>query len=82
MFLRKGRPKSLFRPGSSTTVLLFQAGRVQFAQDLVRNMLRADVESRYSQGFGRSLVETDVKVRSTIGVGRSTDTRRMDVHFS
>jgi hypothetical protein len=45
-------------------------------------MLRADVESRYSQGFGRSLVETDVKVRSTIGVGRSTDTRRMDVRFS
>lgn len=66
MFLERGCPKSLFRPGSSTTVLLFQEGRVEFAPDLIANMRRPDVESRYSQGLGRSLVETDVKVRSTI----------------
>jgi phosphatidylserine decarboxylase len=67
MFLRRGLPKSLFRPGSSTTVLLFQEGRVDFSSDLILNMRRTDIESRYSQGLGMSLVETDVKVRSAIG---------------
>jgi phosphatidylserine decarboxylase len=67
MFLARGCPKSLFRPGSSTTVLLFQENRVRFSDDLIRNLSRADVESRYAQGLGRPLVETDVKVRSTIG---------------
>lgn len=66
MFLRKGQPKSLFRPGSSTVVLLFQQGRIAFSQDLLRNLLRNDVRSRFSMGFGRSLVETDLKVRSPI----------------
>lgn len=28
---RKGDPKSLYRPGSSTTVLLFQENRIDFA---------------------------------------------------
>jgi phosphatidylserine decarboxylase len=63
----RGCPKSLFRPGSSTTVLLFQENRVSFSQDLLRNLQRADVLSRYAQGLGRPLVETDVKVRSMLG---------------
>lgn len=67
MFLRRGSPKSLFRPGSSTTVLLFQENRVEFAGDLLRNQCRAGIESRYSLGLGKPFVETDVKVRSTIG---------------
>jgi len=67
MFLDRGCPKSLFRPGSSTTVLLFQENRVHFADDLIGNLYRADIVSRFSQGLGRPLVETDVKVRSTIG---------------
>ncbi len=66
MFLQKGFPKSLYRPGSSTTVLIFQSGRVQFADDLVRNMHRPGVQSRFSWGFGRPLVETQVTVRSGI----------------
>jgi phosphatidylserine decarboxylase len=66
MFMEKGRPKSLFRPGSSTDVVLFQRGRIDFAGDIVRNMNRCDVESRFSRGFGKSLTETDVKVRTTI----------------
>lgn len=66
MFLRKGVPKSLFRPGSSTDVLVFQKGRIQFSSDLVANQNRKDVQSRFSQGFGKSLVETDLRVRSTI----------------
>jgi len=67
MFLDRGCPKSLFRPGSSTTVLSFQENRVRFADDLIGNLYRADIESRYSLGLGRPLVETDIKVRSTIG---------------
>jgi phosphatidylserine decarboxylase len=67
MFLRKGCPKSLYRPESSTTVLLFQENRIDFAPDLLRNLYRQDVWSRFSDGFGKSLVETDLKVRSTIG---------------
>lgn len=70
MFLRKGQPKSCYRPGSSTDVLLFQGGRVEFCDDLIRNTFRHDVQSRFSQGFGRPLVETDVAVRSTIATAR------------
>jgi phosphatidylserine decarboxylase len=70
MFCTKGAPKSLYRPGSSTDVLIFQQGRISFAEDLVRNMHAANIESRFSFGFGKPLVETDVKVRSMIGLAR------------
>ncbi len=68
MFLEKGAPKSLFRPGSSTVILLFEKGRMQFSADLQRNVQRQDVQSRLCQGLsGRKVVETDVRVRSEIG---------------
>jgi phosphatidylserine decarboxylase len=76
MFMERGCPKSLFRPGSSTTVVLFQEGRLEFAPDLIRNMHRPDINSRYSEGLGRSLIETDIKVRSTIGQ-RTTQKREL-----
>ncbi len=66
MFVEKGAPKSLFRPGSSTVVLLFEKGRIEFDEDLRRNLLRQDVSSRFSRGFGHPLVETEVAVRSQI----------------
>lgn len=66
IFLKKGAPKSLFRPGSSTDVLFFQRDRVEFSADLMANQRRKDVRSRFSEGFGQSLVETDIKVRSPI----------------
>lgn len=66
MFLRRGCPKSLFRPGSSTVALLFQPNRINFCRDLIRNSCRHDVNSRFTQGFGKPLVETDIKVRSSI----------------
>ena len=66
MFLRKGAPKSLYRPGSSTDVLIFQAGRIDFAEDLVANMRNVNATSRFTAGFGRPLVETDIKVRSLV----------------
>ena len=76
MFLRKGCPKSLYRPGSSTTVLLFQENRVEFAPDLLRNLHRQDVWSRFSEGFGSSLVETDLKVCSTIAARKEQTTEK------
>lgn len=66
MFLEKGCPKSLFHPGSSTDILLFEKGRVTFSDDLVKNRFRLGITSRFSLGFGQALVETDVMVRSEI----------------
>jgi len=67
MFLEKGVPKSLFRPGSSTVVLLFEKGRMSFEKDIIANMSADGGVSIFSQGFGKSLMETEVKVRSLIG---------------
>lgn len=64
--VRRGCPKSLFRPGSSTDVLIFEPGRITFAEDLVKNSQRRDVQSRFTNSFDRPLVETDVVVRSPI----------------
>jgi len=68
MFVERGCPKSLYRPGSSTDVLLFERGRIRFDDDLVRNLRRGDAQSRFSLGFGRPLVETEVTARSRIAV--------------
>jgi phosphatidylserine decarboxylase len=70
LFMKKGRPKSLFRPGSSTVVLIFQKGRVRFSDDIVWNMSRPEAASIFSRGFAQPLVETDVMVRSLIGTAR------------
>jgi len=69
MFLERGCPKSLYRPGSSTDVLLFERGRVRFDDDLISNQRRGDAQSRFSKGFGQPLVETEVTVRSRIAIG-------------
>ena len=67
LFVGRGAVKSLFRPGSSTVLLLFEKGRIRFDDDLLGNSRRTDVCSRFSAGFGGALVETDVLVRSSIG---------------
>ena len=74
MLVEKGCPKSLYRPGSSTDVLLFEPGRVNFAPDLLNNRLRRDVSSRFSAGFQKPLVETDIQVRSLLA-------RAVDPHY-
>jgi len=66
MFLRRGAPKSRYRPGGSTDVLLFERGRVRMSPDLVRAQQRADVASRFSHAFRAPLAETEVRVRSAI----------------
>lgn len=67
LFMAKGQPKSLFRPGSSTVVLLFQAGRMRFDDDLVANQGSPLALSRFSEGLGRPLVETELRVRERVG---------------
>lgn len=79
MFVERGCPKSLYRPGSSTDVLLFEPGRVAFDQDLLHNQQRAGVQSRFSAGFGRPLVETEVEVRSQIATSTSNAKYRQQV---
>jgi len=76
MFLQRGAPKSRYRPGSSTDVLLFQKDRVTFAEDLVRNLSHPAARSRFSLGFGQPLVETDVAVRSQIATRAGARGRR------
>jgi phosphatidylserine decarboxylase len=76
MFVERGCPKSLYRPGSSTDVLLFQRGRVTFDGDLIDNLRRHDAQSRFSHGFGRPLVETEVTARSRIAIASSKDEKR------
>ena len=71
MTLQKGCPKSLFRPGSSIDVLIFEKDAVEFSQDLLTNQQRTDVQSRYCRGFQKPLVETEVQIRSTIAYRRS-----------
>lgn len=67
MFVLKGQPKSLYRPGSSVDLLFFQPGRMAFDADLLANSRRTDVQSRFTHGFRHPLVETEVQVRSSIG---------------
>lgn len=74
-FVKRGAVKSLFRPGSSTVLLLFEQGRMMFDYDLVKNSQRHDVQSRFSYFFGEHLVETDVAVRSSIGNTTAPRTR-------
>ncbi len=71
-FLQKGQPKSLYRPGSSTDILIFQEGRIDFAWDILDNMRQTGVSSRFTHGFQKPLVETDIRVRSLLGRTRKT----------
>lgn len=66
LFLQKGRPKSLFKPGSSAVVIFFQKGKIRFEKDLTLNQSRVEPISRYSFLTGKPMVETEVRVRSII----------------
>jgi phosphatidylserine decarboxylase len=78
MLLERGCPKSRYRPGSSTDVLIFQRDRISFDEDLIVNRNRRDAQSRFSLGFGEPLVETEVAVRSQIARASHLD----NAHFS
>ncbi len=81
IFLEKGQPKSLYRPGSSTDILFFQEGRIAFADDILENMRQTAVSSRFTHGFQRPLVETDIRVRSLLGRAINTSTTRRQICF-
>lgn len=66
MFLKKGQVKSQYRPGSSTDILLFEKGKIEFNDEIVNNTNNKNIRSRYSLHFSRPVVETDVNVRSSI----------------
>jgi phosphatidylserine decarboxylase len=66
LFLRKGCPKSLYRPGSSTDVVIFQPGRVRFHPRLLRDRARADVASRYTRALGHAVTESEIRVREAL----------------
>jgi phosphatidylserine decarboxylase len=66
VFVRRGQPKSLFRPGSSTVILIFQRGRVTFSPDLIVNRHFSAAQNRFFTDLNMPLVETEVKVRSPI----------------
>ena len=67
MFVLKGQVKSLYRPGSSVDLLLFQPGRMGFDADLLANSRRKEIQSRFTRAFQYPLVETEVQARSSIG---------------
>lgn len=67
MFIYKGQPKSLYRPGSSTDILIFAKNRIRFADDLLSNQTRVG-SSRFAAGFGSPLLETDLQVRSLLAL--------------
>jgi phosphatidylserine decarboxylase len=75
LFMQKGQPKSLYRPGSSTDILIFEKNRMHFAEDLHQNQLRKDISSRFTQGFQKPLVETNLQVRSLIGYATNASSR-------
>ena len=76
LMLGKGQPKSLFKPGSSTVVCLFQPGRLDFDQDLIDNQTSPNAVSRFSRGFGQPLVETEVRGARTDRQGRGPRLKR------
>ncbi|MEM6456649.1 MAG: phosphatidylserine decarboxylase [Acidobacteriota bacterium] len=64
LVVRRGQPKSLYRPGSSTDVLLFEPGRIAVRDDLRALRQRGlAVQSRFSRAFDGIFVEREVQVR-------------------
>jgi phosphatidylserine decarboxylase len=66
LFFEKGLPKSLYRPGSSTDVLIFQPGRVRFEPRLLLNRARRDITSRYTEALGHTVAESEIRVREAL----------------
>jgi phosphatidylserine decarboxylase len=65
-FVPRGSPVSLFRPGSSTSVVLWDGRRAEIGRQLVANSRRHDLQSRFSDWLGQPWVETQVAVRQSI----------------
>ena len=73
MFLRRGYPKSRYRPGSSTDILLFEPRRIRFAPDLLQARQSPGVRSLYALDGASGLTEIDVQVRSLLALPTTDD---------
>jgi phosphatidylserine decarboxylase len=80
MFIKKGVPKSLYQPGSSTNVLLFEKDRIQFSPDLVSNILSDTTPNYFSNRFGIPMIETEIKVRSSITTSTNLIGKHVEIH--
>ncbi|MCA1932976.1 MAG: phosphatidylserine decarboxylase, partial [Calditerrivibrio sp.] len=70
-FAMKGQPKSLYKPGSSTDIVIFEKNKITFDSDILEFSRKNDITSRYTSGFNIPLVEIKVRVRERIGKRRS-----------
>ena len=66
MHVARGQPLALFRPGSSTSIVLWDGERARHTQYLRRNASRIDVRSRFSDWLLSPWVETALSVRSLV----------------
>ncbi len=65
-FVPRGAPVSLFQPGSSTSIVLWDGQRSTICEELIANSRRTDLRSRFSDWLGQPWVETQVAVRQSI----------------
>ncbi|GLQ29884.1 phosphatidylserine decarboxylase [Litoribrevibacter albus] len=77
LFLKKGQPKSLYHPGSSTDVLIFQKDRIQFSEQIIANLRNEHAKNRFNDAFNQPLIETDVAVRSLIAMPANPKKRQV-----
>jgi phosphatidylserine decarboxylase len=73
-WVERGMPVSLFRPGSSTSVILWHGSRAKVASDLVSNSARAHLRSRFSDWLQSAWVETALQVRQSISETHAGET--------
>lgn len=66
LFVKKGQPKSLYKPGSSVDVIFFQKDTITFKAALLNQQQNHSVENRYALLMDHPLVETDVVLRESI----------------
>jgi phosphatidylserine decarboxylase len=68
MSVKRGQPKSLYKPGSSVDILIFQKGKIRFWGDILLNRTTTGASNRYSDWLGRPAIETDLDVRSPVAL--------------
>jgi phosphatidylserine decarboxylase len=73
-WVERGMPVSMFRPGSSTSVVLWHGSRANVASDLVANSARTHLRSRFSDWLQSAWVETALQVRQAISETRVGET--------
>jgi phosphatidylserine decarboxylase len=65
-FVPRGAPVSMFRPGSSTSIVMWDGRRAALSRELIANSSRADLRSRFSDWLQKPWAETQVSVRQAI----------------